>query len=375
MTHFLKPLSFTLLTSLSFAVASAKEPSSSVIGQEKPAIVLNQHLAEGWHSHSLDLKDTDALFATVFAQLPEQVTVYPTENYFYWKLFVDGREIYGNIRLPSGRRENGVLSFGYSEFVEFPSSPYDEAEIQGAKYFTKADGVIVTCPDKFTSTVEFRGKKVTFHFNKLPQTPPTQFQLGPDEKFIMRCWDESSMQFFLLFNTKKNYFIWVLNEEDRAPDHFKPLQKDIVVGRRTGFVFWVDEKQQNRKVLATIRKLSVMRNDYFDGPFDQLADNYADEQKIREHIELAIPSFKGRIDKYGYFTDSETPSRVALSNYGNYYTFAEAIQFIENAKKAKDPYYYISRGGMMPPGEDADTATPPKTTGEPQPTEPPKKEK
>jgi hypothetical protein len=329
--------------------APAAPKASSVEGREKPKLILQQHLNEGWHAKAIDFKDQDQVLATVWEMLPEEVVVYPTENYFYWKMEVDGREIYGNIRLPSGRRENGVLSLGYAEFVEFPSSGGgDEAEITGAKYFTKGDGVEIKCPDNFTSVVTYKDKTVTFRFNQIPQTPPKQFTPGPDEVFIQRNADESGMQFFLMFNTKNNYFFWVLNEEVKLPEHFKKLSEEVVVGRRSGFVFW---QQKDRKVLASIRKLSVMRNDYFDGPFDQLADNYADETKIREWIERGIPSIKGRIDKYGYYTDSETPSRVALSNYGNYYTFAEALQYIENAKKSSDPLYYISRAGYGIPNE------------------------
>ena len=154
-----------------------------------------------------------------------------------------------------------------------------------------------------------------------------------------------------MFNTERNYFFWVLDEEVRVPDSWTKLSDEVVVGNRTGFVFWMDPAAENRKVLATIRKISVLRNDYYDGPFDQLSDNYVEEINIKKWMELAIPGIKGRIDKYGYYTDSERPSRVALSNYGNYYTFAEALQFVESAKKAFDPYLFISRGGVPPRGK------------------------
>ena len=39
-----------------------------------------------------------------------------------------------------------------------------------------------------------------------------------------------------------------------------------------------------RKILAAIRGQSAVRNDYYDGPFDQLADNYVDEIPISEYI-------------------------------------------------------------------------------------------
>ena len=334
------------------ATAATAEPASSVEGRESSELILNQRLVEGWHDTkgTVDLTEPDEVFDHVFQKLPDEVVVYPTENYYYWKLEIEGREIWGNIRLPSGRRERGVVSFGYSEFNPFPTGP-GKKRLSRAKYFTKADGVICTERDPFTYVVSSSGKDVVFHFNKLSQHEPTSFPVKENEKMVQRTFDESGMQFFLMFNKTSNYFFWVLDEEVTVPDQFTTLSDEVVVGNRTGFVFWKDAEAGNRKVLTTIRKISVLRNDYYDGPFDQLADNYADETEIKKYIELAIPSIKGRIDKFGYYTDTERPSRVALSNYGNYYTFAEALKFVERAKESFDPYHYISRGGIPLPGK------------------------
>ena len=35
------------------------------------------------------------MFAHVFSRLPDEVTVYPSENYYYFILNVDGRQIWG----------------------------------------------------------------------------------------------------------------------------------------------------------------------------------------------------------------------------------------------------------------------------------------
>jgi len=344
------------------ALAEPAEPAeparSSVEARAEPALQLNQHLQEGWNAKApeLNLEEPDDVFFHVFSRLPDEVVVYPGENYYYWKLIVDGREIWGNIRLPAGRRDRGVVSFGYSEFEEFPSVGGGGRRLSRAKYFTKGDGVEISKKDDFTFVVTVGEKAVTFHLNRISQHPPTSFTLRPDEEFVQRTYDESGMQFFLLFNNKLNYFLWVLDEEGGVPEQFTPLADDVVVGNRTGFVYWLDPEAKPRKILATIRKISVMRNDYYDGPFDQLSDNYVEigELDIRKYIELAIPTIKGRIDKYGYYTDTEQPSRVALSNYGNYYTAAEAIEFINQAKKAFDPYFYISRGGYPPQGQNWD---------------------
>ena len=62
-----------------------------------------------------------------------------------------------------------------------------------------------------------------------------------------------------------------------------------------------------------VRGQNATRNDYYDGPFDQLADNYVDEVGISGYIVRASPALLGRIDKNGYFTDSARSSRVSIS--------------------------------------------------------------
>lgn len=341
-------LSLAAFTFSTLSAEPAKIERSSLDGEQEPTLILNQHLLEGWRSvpSGLNLDEPDDVFFHIFNRLPDEVIVYPGENYYYWKLLVDGREVRGNIRLPTGARDRGVVSFGYAEFEEFPSVGGGGSRLSRAKYFTRGDGVEVEKKDHFTYEVRVMDKEVTFHLNQISQHPPKSFEMLPDEEFVQRTFDESGFQFFLLFNNKDNYFLWVLDEDGDVPEHYTSLADDLVVGNRTGFVFWLDP-QSDRKVLTTIRRLSVMRNDYYDGPFDQLSDNHVDtgEIDIRSYMERAIPSITGRIDRYGYYTDSERPSRVALSNYGTYYTFAEAIEFVEQAKKSFDPYFYISRGG------------------------------
>lgn len=255
--------------------------SSSEANPAAANLLFNEEIIEGLSDDAVDVEDVDAVFWRVFSGLPDEVTVYPSENYYYFILFSDNMQIGGNIRLPSGRRERGVLSFGYSEFIEFASR--SGTGVSRSKFYTKADGVDIEEIDPFTYLVQYDGKAVTFHFHQLSQEPPQSFSLGPDEVYIMRTFDESGYQFFLLYNEKENYFFWVLNEEEKVPDILVELEDDLLLGKRSGFAFWVDEAHDDRKVLMAIRRLSVTRNDYFDGPFDQLADNYADETNVAEY--------------------------------------------------------------------------------------------
>ena len=308
-------------------------------------LLFNQNVIEGLTTPPLDLADPDTVFFQVFKGLPDEVVVYPSENYYYFVLYTGERQVWGNIRLAADSRDEGLLSFGYFEFVEFASR--SGTGINGSKIFSQADGVDVEKIDEFTYLVRAGDKEVTFHLHQLAQTPPSLFRLGDDEVFIERTFDESGYQFFLLFNERENYFFWVLNEETQLPDILEPVADDLLVGKRSGFAFWVDEAHDARKVLFAVRKLSVTRNDYHDGPFDQLADNYADETNISEYMQRAFPALRGRIDKYGYYTDRERPMRVALSTYLTYFAQSDLLRFMEPFRESSDPYAFISQRGVV----------------------------
>ena len=108
--------------------------------------------------------------------------------------------------------------------------------------------------------------------------------------------------------------------------------------------------RNDRKVLTGVRQLNIRRNDYFDGPFGQLADNYAEETQISDWMQRAFPSLQGRIDTYGYYTDQERPIRVALSTYYKYAATAHMIEFVKLLPDQDDPHAFISRGGRAPTG-------------------------
>ena len=325
------------------SVNDAASLGAATVSGPEPYLLFNQRIIEGISTNPIDIEDTDSVFWHVFSRLPDQVTVYPSENYYYFILHVEGREFWGNIRLPAGLREDGTLSFGYFEFDEFPNGT--STRFSRSKYYSQADGVHVREIDPFTYEVSYNARAVAFNLHRLPQDPPKLFTLGDDELFVERTFDESGYQFFLLFNERSNYFFWVLNEEEGVPDVLIPVDVDLLVGKRSGFGFWVDAAHDGRKVLAGIRRLNLNRNDYFDGPFDQLADNYAGEVGILGYIQRAYPTLQGRIDKYGYYTDTERPLRVALPNYYIYLSTSDLQQFVKQAKEASDPYQHISRRG------------------------------
>ncbi len=303
-------------------------------------LFFNQGWIEGMSSSGPDLDDVDAVFWYVFSRLPDQVLVYPTEHYYYYQLHVAGHRLHGNLRLSARDRDQGILHFNYFEFNLFP--PGGRNSGGNSKAYGGQDGVEVTKLGESAYQVKYRDKAVTFKFNVLVQEPPKLFPLGEDEVFVERTFDESGFQFFLLFNEKGNYPFWVLNEEEEVPDVMDSIGDDLVAGEHSAFVFWVDKDHGDRKVLVGVWQGYVDRNTYYDGPFDQLADDYALESGISEYMQRAYPSQRGWLDEYGYFTYREGGARLALSTYLFYDDYADARRFMEEAKASDDPYRHIS---------------------------------
>lgn len=324
-----------LLTLICPGRSRAADPAPS------PALVLHQQLVEGYLSDGPDPEDLNAVFAWFFRRLPDDVTVYPSENYYYFQMTVAGRQLWGNLRLAAGAREKGQVSFAYAEFPEFPGTSTNR--LVRARFMGKEDGLAVQSTAPLLWELSFREKTVRFHLHALRQEPPKKFNLAPGEEFVMRTFDESGCQFFLLFNGTRNHFFWVLNEEELVPDRFEPVGPDLVLGRRTGFAFWVDKARSNRRVLVAVRRASVVRNDYFDGPFDQLADNDADVTKVASFIERAYKMTRGKIDKYGYWLNRTDGQRVGLASYGTYEKPEDLLEFVRKGREAPDFLEYIGR--------------------------------
>jgi len=259
------------------------------------------------------------MFARIFATLPEEVTIYPTENYYYFKLFTNHREIWGNMRLDHQDRDRGILDFAYFE-VHGLTDPYFNFSRSWYKPLASEDGVLVQKQDPFTYTVTADGRMVTFHLNQIEQIVPSGIKLRPDEVFISRNCDESGFQFILIFDQKRRAFRFLLDESAHLPDLLQPFGRDVFVGMRSGFAFY-QEPDLGRKLLFGVDARNVEVNNYFDGPFDQLGDNFIDPEKFEEYVTLAYPFYRGKVKGRGDFIDEKghrTGSRVLISAYFSY---------------------------------------------------------
>lgn len=308
---------------------------SPVPDAARAEVLLNQQVVNDL-ARRIDLSDPLAVFGFVFRRLPPEVTVYPTENYFYWRFHASGREIWGNFRLDVADRDRGVLHLGYFEY----DASGRRARTKGwLRDLTAKDGVRLERVDAWVYSVTYRGRTVLFRLHDSGWSPPGPARLRPEEAYVGPVFDESGVRFHLLFNKTAKHFYYMLDERHPAPEAYDPSGKHRVIGQRTGFAYYLDRRLK-RKILIGVHALNVRRNNYYDGPFDQLPDNYVDRSRIATWLVQAFPDLRGKINRYGQLLDG-SGDRVAISSY-YVYRHEHELRFVESCLKTRQsrPRFY-----------------------------------
>jgi hypothetical protein len=165
--------------------------------------------------------------------------------------------------------------------------------------------------------------------------------LTADERYIGPVFDESGMRFFLVYNSKLKLFHYLLDETVQVAESFIPLKVSgrLILGRRTGFAFYRDAKR-DRKILVGVFDGNVRINNYFDGPFDQLPDNFIEGESLRSAILEVDPNLKGKIDRFGSAPGGET--RYLIAPYLQYFDEDDlsVIQRCVTNKRVPAEQYY-----------------------------------
>jgi hypothetical protein len=325
------------LAGLLGAAACALLVSTASAG-DLPRLVTHESYVEDVERRGgLDIADPMTVFGFVIDSLPDKVTVYPTENYYYFSFVHHGARYAGNIRLDNVDREKGKVHFAYfEELAEWKEQPAVQHRLLG-----KENGVSVDKIDDLVWRVAYKAKAVTFQLNDLRHVVPPASAIGADETYIGPVHDDSAVRFFLVYNRKLKLFHYVLDETVPATEVYsKGLTTDrITIGNRTGFAYYKDHKRE-RKILIGVFEGNSRVNNYFDGPFDQLPDNFIEGETLRNAILDIEPSLKGKIDRFGSSPDGA--DRFLISPYAHYRTEEDLQPFHECATSKKvpaDQYY------------------------------------
>jgi len=291
-----------------------------------------QYVEEATRTTTLAIDDPVAVFAFVLGNLPDRVKVYPTENYYYFRFIHDGRQYAGNIRLDASDRDAGNAHFAYYEdLAEWKDEPPVTHVVLDASY-----GVTVEKLDRLVYRVSYGRKSVVFALNDLSDVRPPASVLGPDERFVGPIFDDSAIRFFLVYNSKLKIFHYILDETIPVAEDLVPskVADRILIGQRTGFAYYLDDKL-DRKILVGVFEGNARVNNYFDGPFDQLPDNFLEGDTLRQIILEVEPSLAGQIDRFGGSPDGS--DRYLIAPYVSYRTEEDLKIFRDCAINPKIP--------------------------------------
>jgi len=336
--------------------ASAGEAGAAEL-QHAPRIELstNQAYVESLKKRpNLPLAQTRDMFSIVLGSLPDHVTVYPTENYYYFNFLANGIRYAGNIRLDASTRDQGKVHFAYYPDLQ----EWSGSEQVNYIVLDRSHGVSVTRLDELLYLVKDGAREVRFQLNDLRGAAPPSASLLPGERYIGPIFDESAIRFFLVFNEARKIFHYVLDETGGIDDQLEPsiLTDRVLIGRRTGFAYYRDHRA-DRKILIGVHESNARVNNYFDGPFDQLPDNFIEGENLRSAILQVEPSLRGKIDRYGASADGL--SRYMIAPY-RHYTYEDELLYFHNCvtwpKLKPDVYPSCFMYTEMPPENTKNTS-------------------
>lgn len=307
-------LAMALGVTVGMAALTASQATPNAAQASSPRLTTNQSYVEKvTRMTSLDVKKPMSVFEFVHRSLPNKVTVYPSENYYYFSFMHQGQEYVGNLRLDIADRDKGLVHFAY--FKKYTEWQRGADPTYGL--LSKADGVTIKKAGRLAYDISFKKRNVRFELIDLSKTKPPKAAVSKDESYLGPVFDESGIQFYLIFNKRLKVFHYVLNEAVPIGETLmqSEVSKHIQIGRRTGFAYYMDPFVK-RKVLIGVHAANSRVNNYFDGPFDQLPDNFIKGDALRNAIELAEPGLKGKIDRLGNSPDGAT--RYFIGPYMHY---------------------------------------------------------
>lgn len=301
-----------------------------------PTVHTNQtYIEETAAGTPFDIGEVTSVFRMILSSLPATVTVYPTENYYYFWFHHRGIKYAGNIRFDVEDRDEGIIHFNY--FKDFTHWQRDEGDFNaelGAK-----DQVTVKRAGSLAYDVSFEGRTVRFQLNDLSTVKPPEAAVMKGETYIGPIFDESGMRFFLVFNEELKSFLYIMDETAPLADQFNVSSASdrISIGIRTGFAYYAD-RFANRKILVGVNVLNTSVNNYLDGPFDQLPDNFIVGDTLKNAILAESPGMEDQIDRFGNSPDGQT--RYLIAPYLQYEEEGELGIVAECAAGEELPVYY-----------------------------------
>jgi hypothetical protein len=291
------------------------------IQASRPPIIFNEHVLRD-ASQFRDLpsvgpsgsvpepafEDARAVLGYVLTWAPSPASVYPTEQYYYYKFPLGPRRVSGNIRFVNADR--GAISVGYFD----DSNPRDMIT---REFRDSEDGVSVRLDSvRHEVCLSLDGICRVFRLDQDAFGPPP-YPLLPGEQVVSGIRDESGYYFHLIYWRPGRSFYYVLNPAKPRPERWTLAacgEVEAWFGDESRFCF-LHDRSTGRFILVGVQRREIERNTWYDGPFDQVPPRLS----IRAILEEAYPYVKdaGGLDEHGNFL-AQPGQRVAISPYQAY---------------------------------------------------------
>ncbi len=294
-------------------------------GDRRPQLFnLNEDMLRALErTDTVDIKEQRSVLYALLSQIKPRAEILPSENYYYFSFYDHGLPYSGSLRLAAESRDKGVLELNYNKSYDRSQAP--DAGIETT--LSAKDGVEVIKLDKFLYRVVYKDVAVTFklHELKMELTPSTKLFKG--EIYIASLYDESGIEFDIVYSTPRNGFMYLLKTDKPGCEPTKSIGSNMFVGERSGFVYYRDSLF-NRDILIAVNADRVYENSYYDGPFDQLPENYYDKIDLFKYIYKVYPNLNGELNSFGSYKDG---SIFALIAYRQYRSLTE-LRYVRKCK-------------------------------------------
>ena len=264
-----------LRTGLCLPTALLAAAMTTAAAQDLPRLQTNEaYVNEATtRTQKLAIDDPMAVFAYVLDSLPDRVKVYPTENHYYFAFDLNGIRYAGNIKIDAALRAQGKVEFSYYEDRASLAAGQRSDRI-GARRLARRHGR------------ESRAARLPLQLSQQERRLCAQRfvagQAAAGGAGAGRSIHRSDLRrvracgFSCCSTARLKLFHYILDETVTPADAFVPAPVGngrILIGKRTGFAVYRDQRR-DRKILIGVFHDNVAANNYLDGPFDQMPDNF-----------------------------------------------------------------------------------------------------
>ena len=318
---------------LFLAAPACSSAPKTVPPAQKPYISIQSNLIEQFRSsEETTLKRPEVILRALFEQTGNEITVYPSEFYWYFHIPVSGTWIRGTI-VWDLEKPNLELSYYQVKRMFLPdgNENFDTQNKDGwvgdlANDLGCEVGDVEKGEKGLIRRVNCLGIAKVFHYPYVNQDRDANRArlraagvLLPGEEHWGDFIDESGLRFSAIYLPSEKIFIETLHPGDERLVRLTHYPKQQVYhDANSDFVFY---KDGNRYILIGVYKFHVLENDMFDGPHDQLphADMWAGNIEMIGSIIPKLSTYHSfaAVDQFGNLKNYPG-ARFVIADHINY---------------------------------------------------------